>query len=130
MPVRVRVTCALLAQPAPLPVPTATHPHVLKPADHLTHATHALLVHRPAAKNQVAMNPRNTVFDAKRLIGRHFSDPVVQVSHLPAGRHAPWWSQPHALTVWAWRARTRCDARRRTCATGPSPWWPAPATSP
>eukprot|EP00878_Enallax_costatus_P000139 GHUV01000180.1.p1 GENE.GHUV01000180.1~~GHUV01000180.1.p1 ORF type:complete len:654 (+),score=266.36 GHUV01000180.1:114-2075(+) len=31
-----------------------------------------------AAKNQVAMNPRNTVFDAKRLIGRHFSEPVVQ----------------------------------------------------
>eukprot|EP01087_Luapelamoeba_hula_P019584 TRINITY_DN64_c0_g1_i1.p1 TRINITY_DN64_c0_g1~~TRINITY_DN64_c0_g1_i1.p1 ORF type:complete len:688 (-),score=160.42 TRINITY_DN64_c0_g1_i1:134-2197(-) len=31
-----------------------------------------------AAKNQVAMNPENTVFDAKRLIGRNFSDPVVQ----------------------------------------------------
>ncbi|XP_027330880.1 heat shock 70 kDa protein isoform X1 [Abrus precatorius] len=31
-----------------------------------------------AAKNQVAMNPRNTVFDAKRLIGRRYSDASVQ----------------------------------------------------
>ena len=31
-----------------------------------------------AAKNQAAMNPTNTVFDAKRLIGRKFSDSVVQ----------------------------------------------------
>jgi len=31
-----------------------------------------------AAKNQVAMNPINTVFDAKRLIGRKFSDQIVQ----------------------------------------------------
>ncbi|GMN63579.1 hypothetical protein TIFTF001_032665 [Ficus carica] len=31
-----------------------------------------------AAKNQVAMNPENTVFDAKRLIGRRYSDPSVQ----------------------------------------------------
>ncbi|XP_022135483.1 heat shock 70 kDa protein, partial [Momordica charantia] len=31
-----------------------------------------------AAKNQVAMNPQNTVFDAKRLIGRRLSDPSVQ----------------------------------------------------
>ncbi|KEH37136.1 heat shock cognate 70 kDa protein [Medicago truncatula] len=31
-----------------------------------------------AAKNQAASNPQNTVFDAKRLIGRKFSDQVVQ----------------------------------------------------
>ncbi|MHB1952384.1 MAG: molecular chaperone DnaK [Sulfobacillus sp.] len=31
-----------------------------------------------AAKNQCAMNPTGTVFDAKRLIGRKFSDPTVQ----------------------------------------------------
>ncbi|GAA5879928.1 hypothetical protein JCM8547_003704 [Rhodosporidiobolus lusitaniae] len=38
-----------------------------------------------AAKNQVAMNPHNTVFDAKRLIGRKFSDPDVQsdMKHWP-----------------------------------------------
>ncbi|XP_019771592.1 heat shock protein 68 [Dendroctonus ponderosae] len=31
-----------------------------------------------AAKNQVAMNPNNTVFDAKRLIGRKYDDPKIQ----------------------------------------------------
>ncbi|XP_011908846.1 PREDICTED: heat shock cognate 71 kDa protein [Cercocebus atys] len=38
-----------------------------------------------AAKNQVAMNPTNTVFDAKRLIGRRFDDAVVQsdMKHWP-----------------------------------------------
>ena len=38
-----------------------------------------------AAKNQVAMNPFNTVFDAKRLIGRKFTDQVVQsdMKHWP-----------------------------------------------
>lgn len=30
-----------------------------------------------AAKNQVSANPKNTVFDAKRLIGRAFSDAAV-----------------------------------------------------
>jgi len=38
-----------------------------------------------AAKNQVAMNPENTVFDAKRLIGRKFNDTAVQsdMKHWP-----------------------------------------------
>ena len=31
-----------------------------------------------AAKNQASMNPLNTIFDAKRLIGRKFSDKAVQ----------------------------------------------------
>lgn len=38
-----------------------------------------------AAKNQVAMNPENTVFDAKRLIGRRYDDPKIQddLKHWP-----------------------------------------------
>ncbi|KAM9913084.1 hypothetical protein OXX69_001933, partial [Metschnikowia pulcherrima] len=38
-----------------------------------------------AAKNQAAMNPANTVFDAKRLIGRKFDDADVQgdIKHFP-----------------------------------------------
>lgn len=31
-----------------------------------------------AAKNQLTTNPENTVFDAKRLIGREWSDATVQ----------------------------------------------------
>jgi heat shock 70kDa protein 1/2/6/8 len=38
-----------------------------------------------AAKNQAAMNPRNTVFDAKRLLGRKFEEQTVQadMKHWP-----------------------------------------------
>ena len=37
------------------------------------------------AKNQASLNPENTVFDAKRLIGRKYSDSVVQsdIKHFP-----------------------------------------------
>ena len=31
-----------------------------------------------AAKNQLTSNPENTIFDAKRMIGREWSDPAVQ----------------------------------------------------
>ncbi|KAH8408193.1 hypothetical protein KR215_007182, partial [Drosophila sulfurigaster] len=38
-----------------------------------------------AAKNQVAMNPKNSLFDAKRLIGRKFDDSKIQedMKHWP-----------------------------------------------
>ena len=38
-----------------------------------------------AAKNQVATNPSNTVFDAKRLVGRQFYEPSIQkdMKHWP-----------------------------------------------
>ena len=38
-----------------------------------------------AAKNQVAMNPSNTVYDAKRLIGRRYDERAVQqdMKHWP-----------------------------------------------
>jgi len=38
-----------------------------------------------SAKNQVARNPTNTIFDAKRLIGRKFQDPSIQadMKHWP-----------------------------------------------
>ncbi|KAF8796861.1 Heat shock protein 70 B2 like protein [Argiope bruennichi] len=38
-----------------------------------------------AAKSQVALNPENTVFDAKRLIGRKYDDPKIQqdIKHWP-----------------------------------------------
>merc|ERR1719375_2828740 len=53
-----------------------------------------------SAKNQVAMNPTNSVFDAKRLIGRKFNDPVVQsdMKHWPFKVVAKDGDKPH-ITV-------------------------------
>ena len=67
-----------------------------------------------AAKNQVAMNPTNTVFDAKRLIGRKFNDAVVQggccfggrdVSIWPAGLGGPAWRRIDLTWAGCWPMR-------------------------
>lgn len=50
-----------------------------------------------AAKNQLTSNPENTVFDAKRLIGRTWNDPSVQqdIKFLPF-KVGPGFFFPHA----------------------------------
>lgn len=60
-----------------------TNPHIRTPSFVAFTDTERLI--GDAAKNQVAMNPHNTVFDAKRLIGRKFADAEVQadMKHFP-----------------------------------------------
>ena len=41
-----------------------------------------------AAKNQATVNPEQTVFDVKRLIGRKYSDKTVQADKKVRAMHA------------------------------------------
>ncbi|CAG7728331.1 unnamed protein product [Allacma fusca] len=74
-----------------------------------------------AAKNQVAMNPTNTIFDAKRLIGRRIDDTKIQADM----KHWPFKVVPDEfkrkfkkdLTTNARamrRLRTACERAKRT----------------
>merc|ERR1719218_350018 len=56
-----------------------------------------------AAKNQSAMNPTNTVFDAKRLIGRQYTDPAVTADR----KHWPFALCPAPTTDQRSRLSTR-----------------------
>ena len=70
-----------------------------------------------AAKNQAAMNPKNTVFDAKRLIGRKFTDrPRSRTSSTSPSRSSP-------RTATARRSSSSTRARRRSSSPRRSRRW-------
>ncbi len=56
-----------------------------EPPSHRPTVVHDSAVRALMCVQQVAMNPINTVFDAKRLIGRKYADPSVQqdIKHWP-----------------------------------------------
>lgn len=56
-----------------------------------------------AAKNQTARNPANTIYDAKRLIGRQFDDATVPAPPQILREHE---------TAWLGRSRRRWRGRR------------------
>ncbi|KAJ8036721.1 Heat shock cognate 71 kDa protein [Holothuria leucospilota] len=55
-----------------------------------------------SAKGQLVMNPTNTIFDVKRLIGRRFDDPVVQ-------SYMAWW--PFAVVNDGGRPKIQVDVQ-------------------
>jgi len=61
-----------------------------------------------AAKNQVSMNPENTIFDAKRLIGRKFEDTAIQndMKHWPFKVLPKEGSKPHVQVIFKGESKT------------------------
>jgi heat shock 70kDa protein 1/2/6/8 len=61
-----------------------------------------------AAKNQVSMNPENTIFDAKRLIGRKFDDPAIQndIKHWPFKVLPKEGGKPHLQVMFKGESKT------------------------
>jgi heat shock protein 1/8 len=60
-----------------------------------------------AAKSQCAMNPRNTIFDVKRLIGRKMSDQSLQadMKHFPF-KIVPKDGKPHVMVEFKGETKT------------------------
>lgn len=60
------------------------------------------------AKNQAALNPKNTVFDAKRLIGRKYNDSTVQsdLKHWPFNLTSDSNQKPHVQVEFKGETKT------------------------
>jgi molecular chaperone DnaK len=70
-------SCAAVAQGGRAQVIASKHGHLTLPSIVAYDAQGRLLVGH-AAKAQMIVNPRNTVYGAKRLVGRPFASPTVQ----------------------------------------------------